>query len=106
VLRVTTPDGDLSVDWSKQDPVFTLPTSVNNSKSQTLTLYPNPFDSFIRIDAQEQAQLNIYDATGAIRLTLKLEEGVNSIQTDKLGKGFYIAEIINHNAKYKQLIVK
>jgi len=106
VLRITTPDGDLSVDWSKQDPVFTLPTSVKNSKSQTLTLYPNPFASFIRIDTQEQAQLKIYDATGVTRLTQKLEEGVNSIQTDNLGKGLYIAEIINLNTKYRQVIVK
>ncbi len=71
-----------------------------------IDIYPNPFNTFIRINVQEQSRLNIYDVSGILRFTSILKEGLNDIKTDMLDKGLYVAEVVNAGFSYKQLIIK
>ena len=54
---------------------------------------------------QEKAQLNLYDISGKIRLIMKLEEGLNTIPTDYLEKGFYLMKISGNERVFNKLMV-
>jgi len=106
VLQINTADGNHTVDWSGQNPFAALTTSTINSKLLNLDIYPNPFNSYIKINMQGQAQMNIYDISGVKRTTMKLDDGVNTIPTDNLNKGVYVLEVIHEKQMIKQVVVK
>jgi hypothetical protein len=106
ILRITTPDGNLTVDWSGQNPVFTLPTSNSKTESGKLEMYPNPFNDFIRINMNESSQLKLYDASGVMRINTNLSAGVNTLMVDYLNNGLYIAEIVYGDKAFRQVMIK
>jgi hypothetical protein len=79
---------------------------ISSKDAKDWIIYPNPFDSYIHITLQEKAQLNLYDISGILRLTMKLEEGLNRMPTAYLEKGFYMVEIVSSGRAYKKVMVK
>jgi hypothetical protein len=69
-------------------------------------IYPNPFESYFHINLQEKAELKLYDISGVLRLTMKLEEGLNKIPTEYLEKGFYMMEISGRERVFNKLMIK
>jgi len=71
---------------------------------QSIAVYPNPATDQVNITVDESlinAQLNIYNATGALMHTTKLETSNLKLETVNYPTGVYIAEI-----KTKELSVK
>ncbi len=92
----------ITVDIRNND----IQLGINDPDFPDLLIKPNPFDSNIHITLQEKAQLNLYDISGKIRLTIKLEEGVNTIPADYLEKGVYIMKISGNERVFNKIMVK
>jgi hypothetical protein len=80
-------------------------TLVQPQDFPAILISPNPFDSHIHITLQEEAQLKLYDISGVNRLTMKLEEGLNTIQTGNLAEGFYMVRISGNERVFNKVMV-
>ena len=62
--------------------------SIENHKQQKLTVYPNPSESFIHINA-DFSIAKIYDLHGKLQQTFRAK----TVNVSALDKGFYILEL-------------
>ncbi|MCG6189920.1 DUF5074 domain-containing protein [Maribellus maritimus] len=67
----------------------TIITSVESVKESELTVYPNPFSSFIIIKSVKNQQVIIYDVSGKVVLQISVEAGITQINTSGIKKGVY-----------------
>lgn len=71
---------------------------VKNSKSQKINFYPNPANNFLNIKlTKENTLIQIYDLSGRIRISLKTQSSVETIDISTLEKGVYILKTIEGN---------
>jgi hypothetical protein len=68
----------------------TLITGMESINENELKIYPNPFSSFIIIEATTNDNATIYDLSGRAVLQINLKTGVNQINTSGLKKGTYL----------------
>ncbi len=68
----------------------TIITSVESVKESELTVYPNPFSSFIIIKSVKNQQVIIYDVSGNAVLQISVEAGMTQINTSEIKKGVYL----------------
>jgi hypothetical protein len=65
-------------------------TGIPSVSENNIKVYPNPFDSFIVLDATTDGNAVIYDLSGRPVLQVNVYAGVNRINTAALGKGVYV----------------
>lgn len=68
--------------------------------------YPNPFDSYFNLYSLEEGELFIYNLTGKLVKQIKINNGVNTIQTSSLNSGMYIINFKSENKNIKGKAVK
>ncbi|QGY46287.1 DUF5074 domain-containing protein [Maribellus comscasis] len=70
-----------------QSTIITGIESLNNNK---LTVFPNPFSSFIIIKSAKNQQVLIYDVSGKVVMRIGVEAGITQINTSEIKKGVYL----------------
>ena len=68
----------------------TVITGIKSINENELKIYPNPFSSFIIIEATTNSKATLHEVSGRIVLQLDMEAGVNHINTSDLKKGIYL----------------
>ncbi len=86
--------------------VLEIVSSIQPGILTEISVNPNPFDSYINVIINESSGLFLYDFSGNLRYSTKLEQGMNSIPTDNLENGGFILKIINRNRVHYRLLVK
>jgi hypothetical protein len=81
-------------------------TSNHMMNIQDISIWPNPFNTYIEIDIPVNCMLHIYDVSGIRRASYHVDAGLNTIMTDKLDKGCYILKFVTGEISYNRLIVK
>ncbi|MCG8576902.1 MAG: T9SS type A sorting domain-containing protein [Flavobacteriales bacterium] len=66
--------------------------SISNNHESLPLFYPNPFENFIIVNAEENIQLVLYDAQGVI-----LKRGINQLLVEDLPSGVYF--VFGYNAQ-------
>jgi PKD repeat protein len=80
-------------------------TEVESQLSATnLSVGPNPFDTELVVVSEQQEVLELKDARGVIILELRLEPGINRINTSALAVGVYALKIKGSNFPIKKMI--
>lgn len=105
VAIVTNSDGCSSTS----EPYNFVITSINKYSFNNLTVYPNPADNFITINAKEGiVNLNIIDVTGKILHAKKSASDKELLNISFLINGVYLikAEYNNGETEYIKLMVK
>lgn len=77
-------DNDKNLSYSK-----IVRLSQNNSE---IIIYPNPATNEIHMNANEASLFSIYNASGVLVKTVKLNEGFNTINIQSLSKGAYFGK--------------
>lgn len=74
----------------------------------TISVYPNPFNDYIRIEYDQGIQnIRLLSATGVMLKTINLDTKTTSIETKNLRSGMYFIEIItNNNQIIKRKLLK
>lgn len=75
--------------WDCNSAPLTIPDLPTNS----ITVYPNPGHSFIRIHIPQMNLLRIWDFQGRCVETHSLYNGQNTIPTDQLSTGLYLLQV-------------
>lgn len=92
-LAVSAFDNEL---WGKLKDIFCTPTSsirtINNSN---ISLYPNPANDIININAPDNYTASLHNITGQILATYNITKGINKINTLQLQAGSYYITFIN-----------
>ena len=74
-----------------------------------MLLFPNPAYDILYIDNMDNAenlQMMIYNSTGQLILKRILEEGITTIDTDKIAAGLYTVIIFDdNNFLYREAMV-
>jgi hypothetical protein len=109
-------EASIEVDWA----VFVAPettasdvedymsagqSSVNNSIQPGKTIFPNPANDFLHIQAQAKAQINLISITGKV-VESRISEGKEVVlDTKDLGKGVYFIQINQGNNQKTEKIL-
>ncbi len=84
-----------------------LTTSVIEPALSELSLFPNPFKEFLRIDQdRSDALLYIYDVNGNAVLTREIKIGSEEIDTQALSAGIYFYRLIADEKTFTGKIIK
>lgn len=78
--------------------------SVNRNTFQHIKIYPNPTQSIINIETEENSLVKIFDLNGKLLVNQKIEN--KQIDVSQLISGVYTVQIINKNKAYSQEIIK
>ena len=70
----------------------TIITGIESVKESELTVYPNPFSSFIIIESEENWEATIYDISGKAVLKINVDAGVTRVNTSEMKKGVYLVK--------------
>jgi hypothetical protein len=65
-------------------------TGIPVIEASNISVYPNPFDSFIVLEAKTDGNAVIYDLSGKLVLQVNVYAGINRINTSALVKGVYV----------------
>lgn len=77
-------------------------SSLEEVVSNSIDIYPNPFNDNLTIKNPNGSRVSVYDMLG----NLLINENGNHINTEKLVNGNYILEIISNGGLYRQMITK
>lgn len=79
---------------------FSTPTSINNIYKSNInaSLYPNPFVNSLNIEVTENTEAQIFDITSRKISDLKLNKGINVIETSTLKAGIYYVNLPGINS--------
>jgi alpha-L-rhamnosidase len=80
---------------------FNHPSTVSDTETQSVGVYPNPFSDHIVLDAAISSRCTIYDLSGRTVWEQKAMAGQNSINTSLFPKGVYI---LKHEDKAVKII--
>lgn len=89
----------------------TKPTSVNLTKNELFSIYPNPSSDEFRIkikkDLADDYEYKIYNNIGEIIISSDIKSAITLINTKELAAGMYIIELTNRNSNnnYREKIV-
>ncbi|KYP14456.1 T9SS type A sorting domain-containing protein [Flavihumibacter sp. CACIAM 22H1] len=80
------------LNWILEDGSRFLSNTVlaNLAGDMTCKFYPNPVDNVLIIRSEQALDLVLSDANGKIRLSLKLQPGLQTVDVSNLDKGLYI----------------
>jgi len=62
------------------------------SDKDMVTVYPNPFSSFVIIESAKEQEVTIYDVSGKIVLKTSVKAGITRINTSEIKKGVYLVK--------------
>ena len=74
-------------------------TGITGTKTQIISVYPNPFTDYIMVDAAENGMATIFDLSGKMVLKANLKNGNNHIVTSALQKGVYMLNVSGYTVK-------
>jgi hypothetical protein len=77
--------------------------STKDFKEQGLELAPNPVESMVKIETQENLNYNLYDITGKIIKQGTITQQENTIDFTQLTTGTYILETTNEQGAVKKV---
>uniref|UniRef100_UPI0032169118 fibronectin type III domain-containing protein n=1 Tax=uncultured Draconibacterium sp. TaxID=1573823 RepID=UPI0032169118 len=77
----------------------TLVTGLETLESARLNVYPNPFSSFITIEAESEGRAIIYDMSGKAMLHVTVNAGNNRVDTSVLPNGIYLLKQGSYTVK-------
>lgn len=85
-----------------------LLSTVEETNANYLTVYPNPSSDYIKIQANYNVDLSLFDTSGKLVLAKKNIEPDQRISLTGIAKGMYIATIKerNGNVKNQKIIIK
>ena len=69
------------------------PFLLTNSEKINANIYPNPFNTILFIESEEESILTITDLAGKSILSANIIEGTNSINTEQFAQGIYIVKM-------------
>jgi hypothetical protein len=67
-----------------------MATGIHSISENSISVYPNPFDSFIVLEATTDGNAVIYDLSGRPVLQVNVYAGANRINTSELRNGVYV----------------
>jgi len=76
-------------------------TSTFNT-NQVVTVYPNPFESYINVvinndNSLENAKITLYDISGRLIKTVSISDTITTFTVDNLTSGFYFYNIVSND---------
>lgn len=80
-------------------------TNVNSISDIELSLYPNPADDFIRVDAKKSFTFNLYDLKGSLVLSQNVADSDFIIDISRVKSGVYIAKILGDNLTVNRKLI-
>ncbi|MCT2562703.1 T9SS-dependent choice-of-anchor J family protein [Chryseobacterium herbae] len=85
-----------------------LGTSTTETNSNYLTVYPNPTSEYIKVQANKNVDLKLYDVSGKVVLEKTNVAPDSPVSVEKLAKGVYIISITEKGSepKTQKLIIK
>jgi hypothetical protein len=90
--------------------VVNYPASIQSiGNSLNILIYPNPFTDEIEISTKDHSiiqSIEIFDMSGKIISSKKINSASIKINTESFSKGFYIANITTQKGVVKQKMVK
>lgn len=80
------------LNWILEDGTRFVSNTVqaNLAGDMTCRFYPNPVDNVLIVRSEQALDLVLSDANGKIRVSLKLQPGLQTVDVSKLDKGLYI----------------
>jgi hypothetical protein len=80
----------------------------NLAGDMTCKFYPNPVDNVLIVRSEQPLDLVISDATGKLRLSLKLQAGLQTVDVSSLDKGLYIITLtqVESGRKITEKLIK
>lgn len=74
----------------------------------SFTIYPNPVNDVVNIDAGSEGSVKIYSLSGQLLISQLIGKGVNSINVSDLNQGAYLMQFSdeNGNSSTEKLLVK
>jgi hypothetical protein len=76
-----------------------ITTSIDEYNHSFIKLAPNPATQFVRVQLQEEMNVEIYSMTGALLHSEKLSNGENTISVSSLTTGLYILRFTDNLGK-------
>ena len=76
-----------------------ITTSIDEYNQSLIKLAPNPASQFVRVQLQEEMNVEIYSVTGALLHSEKLANGENTISISSLTTGLYILRFTDNSGK-------
>lgn len=76
-----------------------ITTSIDEYNHSFIKLAPNPASQFVRVQLQEEMNVEIYSMTGALLHSEKLSNGENTISVSSLTTGLYILRFTDNSGK-------
>jgi hypothetical protein len=87
-------------------PVEFTANSISNNTDDVYQLYPNPFESFIELEAAFEAALEVRDIQGKVLMQKNIGKGRSSIDLSNLRPGIYIIYLQNSAGIRAQKLIK
>jgi hypothetical protein len=80
------------LNWILEDGSRFISNTVqaNLAGDMTCRFYPNPVDNVLIVRSEQALDLVLSDANGKIRVSVKLQPGLQTVDVSKLDKGLYI----------------
>jgi hypothetical protein len=88
---------------------FTNVTGISNPKNKLVSVSPNPFSDFIRIQSESQnavKKLTIYTLTGEIMLEKTVSSAEVILNTSELKNGCYLLKVETTESNFTTKIIK
>ncbi len=84
-------------------PFAAAPTGITDVDQKSISVFPNPFSNTLSITTQEtQGGLRITDVTGREIYRSELHSGSNSVATEEIPTGIYIATLTDSKGLIKE----
>jgi hypothetical protein len=74
-------------------PVYTKTMQLSLSGAVDFKFYPNPVDKLFIVRTEHNIDLQVIDAAGAVRLSKRLQAGIQVVNVSTLEKGVYILRV-------------
>ena len=89
-------------------PTYSKSTQISLSGKVDFKFYPNPVDKLFIVQTEHIIDLLVVDAEGAIRLSKRLQPGIQVVNISTLEKGVYVLRVtdIESNRAISQQLVK
>lgn len=87
---------------------ISLTTEEESAGETAVNIFPNPASNLIQINvknASEKTQLELFDMTGKMLLTINLATGLNNVDVSALSNGVYSAVVSSKNNKHVSKLV-
>ncbi len=106
IRRFENKDKTAIVDDSGNQGIVTSPLSTNSSENIDIKLYPNPVTDKLTISGFDRGDLSVFDITGALVLSTKIEANNSVIDLSQLANGLYVLNFVDGNKTQTIRIIK